>query len=186
MVVVTKPLLRLCAAELMSSNLVMVPQEMSLQGAAKLLSRAHVSGAPVVNAEGRCVGVLSATDFLHWAEKGGRPDQRNTDYHPCSSWQMIEPDPNGECRVQDVMNHDPVMCQPNTRVGELARMMMDARIHRVIVTDTQARPVGIVSCTDVLAALARADTLEDESEDRSQPCDLISSEHISYPEGGPS
>lgn len=56
----------LTAADLMSRNLVLVPQDMSLQGAARLLSRAQVSGAPVVNENGRCVGVLSTTDFLHW------------------------------------------------------------------------------------------------------------------------
>ena len=44
-----KPLACLTAADLMSRDLVLVPQEMSLQGAAHLLSRSHVSGAPVVD-----------------------------------------------------------------------------------------------------------------------------------------
>ena len=36
-------------------------------------------------------------------------------------------------------------------------MMMDAHIHRVIVVETATdRPIGIVSSTDILAALARA------------------------------
>jgi predicted transcriptional regulator len=183
MVVVTKPLLRMCAAELMSQNLMMIPQEMSLQGAAKLLSRAHISGAPVVNADGKCVGVLSATDYMQWAEKGGTLKPRSSDVR-CSSWQMFESEDTGECRVMDVMNHDPVLVPPSARIGELSRMMMDAHIHRVIVVNGDDRPIGIVSCTDVLAALARADMLEDDSKDRPETCDLISSEHISYPEGG--
>jgi CBS domain-containing protein len=33
-------------------------------------------------------------------------------------------------------------------------MMIDAHIHRVIVVDEEERPIGIVSNTDVLAALA--------------------------------
>src|SRR5262245_55009740 len=64
----SKPLLALTARDLMTTDVVSVPQEMSLQGAARLLSRASISGAPVVDADGRCVGVLSATDFMVWAE----------------------------------------------------------------------------------------------------------------------
>jgi predicted transcriptional regulator len=35
-------------------------------------------------------------------------------------------------------------------------MMMDAHIHRVIVVDSENRPIGVVSSTDILAAVARA------------------------------
>ncbi len=36
-------------------------------------------------------------------------------------------------------------------------MMIDAHIHRVIVVDKDERPIGIVSSTDILAAVAHAD-----------------------------
>ena len=42
-------------------------------------------------------------------------------------------------------------------IGELARRMIDVHIHRVIVVDQSGKPIGIVSSTDVLAALAQAD-----------------------------
>jgi CBS-domain-containing membrane protein len=35
-------------------------------------------------------------------------------------------------------------------------MMIDAHIHRVIVLDEERKPVGIVSSTDLMAALASA------------------------------
>ena len=41
-----------------------------------------------------------------------------------------------------------------TPIRELAREMSDADIHRVIVVDEQERPIGVVSSTDVLAAMA--------------------------------
>jgi len=40
-------------------------------------------------------------------------------------------------------------------IGDLANMMIDAHIHRVIVVDSNERPIGIVSTTDILAAVAR-------------------------------
>jgi CBS domain-containing protein len=55
------------------------------------------------------------------------------------------------------MTADPVTAPAATLIGELARMMLDAHIHRVIVVDTQRRPVGVVSATDLLAAIAQAD-----------------------------
>ena len=46
--ITNKAIFSLTAADLMSKTMVMVPQDMSLEGAARLLSQAQVSGAPVV------------------------------------------------------------------------------------------------------------------------------------------
>jgi CBS domain-containing protein len=153
----------LTAADLMSRNLVIVPQEMSLQGAARLLSRAHVSGAPVVDEEGRCVGVLSTTDFLHWVENGNaRQPPKETMCHP---WQLLEKEASPTDTVGDSMTADPVTVAPSVSIGALAHMMLDARIHRVVVVDSDERPIGIVSSTDILAAVAR-ENLSKESASR--------------------
>jgi CBS domain-containing protein len=157
MIQATKSLLSLTAADIMSNHVVMIPREMSLQGAARMLNRAGVSGAPVVDGRGRCIGVLSTTDFMRWVEKGRK---NGLSHEPmCSAWQIpeaIEP----SCQVEEFMTRDPVLVAPGTRIGELARMMMDARIHRVIVVESATeRPIGIVSSMDILAALARANTV---------------------------
>ena len=55
------------------------------------------------------------------------------------------------------MSTDPVCVGPHTSIGGIARMMIDAHIHRVIVVDAVRHPVGIVSSTDILAAVAMAD-----------------------------
>jgi CBS domain-containing protein len=52
------------------------------------------------------------------------------------------------------MTVNPVAVTPDTPIRALARLMLDAHIHRVIVAGEGGRPVGIVSSTDVLAALA--------------------------------
>lgn len=148
-----KPLLSLTAVDLMSRELVLVPQDMSLQGAARLLSRARVSGAPVVDAKGRCVGVLSTTDFLHWVENGN--PRHKSDESFCPSWQIFGKDASPTDTVGCFMTADPVTVVPGVNIGALAQMMLDARIHRVIVIDHLERPIGIVSSTDVLAAVAR-------------------------------
>jgi CBS domain-containing protein len=52
------------------------------------------------------------------------------------------------------MTADVVTAGPQTPLPELARTMIDAQIYRVIVVNRQHRPIGIVSITDILAALA--------------------------------
>src|SRR5262245_46733051 len=70
MVLTVPPLPALTAQDVMSREVVTIPQRVSLGDAARLLRRASVSAAPVVDEQGRCVGVLSAADFLRWAEDG--------------------------------------------------------------------------------------------------------------------
>jgi predicted transcriptional regulator len=49
------------------------------------------------------------------------------------------------------------MVGPETPLHDLARKMIDAHIHRLIVVDKEEKPVGVVSSTNVLAALAYAE-----------------------------
>jgi CBS domain-containing protein len=153
-----KPLLSLTAADLMTESLVIIPQAMSLKHAAHMLGQAHISGAPVVNAEGRCAGVISSTDFVSWADKGPHAAKRSADACTCahSPWQMVDEGAPPREEVGEYMTADPVTVPPSTSIGHLAQKMVDAHIHRLVIVDPDERPIGIVSSTDILAALARA------------------------------
>ncbi len=154
-----KSFFSLTAEDLMSREVVTIPQEMSLSAVARALSRAHITGAPVVDGDGVCIGVVSATDFLHLAERDPRvtPVVCGAPLCVCSDWQVLEIE---ELPLEEVRRHmtpDPVTERPGTSVGELARLMLDAHIHRVIVVDAKGRPVGVVSSTDLIAAVARTE-----------------------------
>ena len=153
---VHRAFLNLTAADLMSREVVVIPREMSLRSAAHRLAQARISGAPVVDAAGRLVGVLSATDFVRCVEKGKTTDQPAWDPCYCSDWAMPEIDKIPTDAVAGFMTADPVTVPPATGIGALAERMIDAHIHRLIVVNEERRPVGIVSTTDILAAVARA------------------------------
>src|SRR6516225_2743241 len=86
MPVISKPFLALTAADLMTAPVVTLTQDMPLREAANFLAREQISGAPVIDSEGRCVGVLSATDFVHLAgDPEGLPEQ--------SVGSLMTPDP---------------------------------------------------------------------------------------------
>jgi CBS domain containing-hemolysin-like protein len=71
----------------------------------------------------------------------------------CDWQQEIEGFPEGGVASR-YMTTDVVSVEPQMPLAELARMMIDAHIHRVFVLDEQRRPVGVISSTDILAALA--------------------------------
>jgi CBS-domain-containing membrane protein len=153
----TKPFTSLTAADLMSSDVVTIPSHLSLRKAAHLLSNANVTGAPVVDSRGVCIGVISATDFVHLADSERCASSRDTKECVCSEWQVVNVENLPLDEVVCFMTPDPVTVRPNCSITDLARMMLDAHIHRVIVIDAQRRPVGVVSSTDIIAAVAYAE-----------------------------
>ena len=144
------------AKDLMSRDVTVIPQHMSLKAAARLLARLHVSGAPVVDEHGCCVGVLSTTDLLQWVARGARAAKQGgaAPACVCADWQMIATDSMPEDEVGRYMTTDVVAARPEALIGELARWMADAHIHRVVIVNAEGRPVGVVSSTDILAAVA--------------------------------
>ena len=86
-----------------------------------------------------------------WAH--GKPHPENT----VRAWQILAEEGDSPESVADAMNYDPVTISPGTHIGMIARMMIDAHIHRVIVVDEYERPIGVVSSTDILGALAHAE-----------------------------
>jgi len=154
-----KPLMDLTAGDLMSEDVVLIPCEMTLRGAARMLWRTHVSGAPVVDHNGHCVGVLSATDFMHFVERGENAARAQgtelQEFHSAS--QLVDYDKLPADEVSAYMTTDPVTSGPEARISELAGKMVDAHIHRIVVVDEEQHPIGIVSGTDILAAVAQCD-----------------------------
>lgn len=156
----TQDLFDLTAADIMSREVITIPREMSLAIAARLLARARIGGAPVVDVDGRCVGVVSTADLARRTQLEKRSGQSAPTAPGCvySDWQLVEHE--WETLPAESVNWhmtvDPALAPPETYIGELAKMMVDAHIHRLIVADADRRPIGIVSSTDLLAAMASA------------------------------
>ncbi len=67
------------AMDVMTTNVITVSPDTSVQEVAKILSERSISGVPVVDAQNRLVGIVSEGDLLHRVETGTerRPDRRN-------------------------------------------------------------------------------------------------------------
>ena len=72
MAATTGPSSALTASELMSRDVATISQDTPLRAAAELFFQRRIGEAAVVDADGRCVGILSATDLIRWALQGSR------------------------------------------------------------------------------------------------------------------
>jgi CBS domain-containing protein len=151
-----KTFLALTAADLMSAPVTSIPHDMLLRDAGHLLVRSSITGAPVVDSEGNCIGILSSSDFAGWAQTGGEMEEKRKAVGFIAPWgEIVNLDACEGCVVSRYMTKGPVTVSLTTPIGEIAQMMIDAHIHRVLVAD-QNRPCGIVSSTDIMAAVASA------------------------------
>src|SRR5262245_51233763 len=148
------------AADVMTSEVISVDPDMSVHALAALLSERGISGVPVVDAEGRVIGIVSEGDLLHRIETG---TQRRTGRR--RSWWLegIASD-REQARdyvkshartVKDVMTRDVVSVSDTTELAEIANLLETKRIKRVpVVRDRKL--VGIVSRANLVRALAIA------------------------------
>ncbi len=133
--------------DIMTRDVVSAAPDMTIRDAMELLSRRHVSGAPVVDG-GKVVGVFSSTDLLaHLADLNDTTPSL-TFRRRRSRTTTLE-----DVTVDEVMTRKVQSLSPELPMEEAARVMVDRQIHRVLVMDGDTL-LGIVSTSDLAKAVA--------------------------------
>jgi CBS domain-containing protein len=147
-------------SDVMNRQVVPVGVHQTMREAAAIFVQHHISGAPVVDEEGRCVGVLSAADFVH----RDRPTGQETTTLAAGETAVVRHTPNGPWELQDespdlVSAHMAPAVQSvtaQTSLVEAARMMCTQHIHRLPVLDAAGHPQGMITSLDIVAAVVQA------------------------------
>ena len=114
----------------------------------------HISGAPVVDVDGRLVGMISEGDLIRRGE-AGTVHERPWWLRMLMGRELLA----GEFlrehsrRVGDLMTRDVVSAAPDTPVAEIATLLERHRIKRVPIVEG-GKLVGIVSRANLIQALA--------------------------------
>jgi CBS domain-containing protein len=124
--------------DLMAIEPIVLAANLPLDDAADLLDRHQISGAPVVDASGSLVGVLSQTDLVR---------ARSTEYL-WANWPGLA--------VRHLMTTPAVTVQRSTPIVLAAARMERHHIHRLVVVadDDASLPIGILSTTDLVHSIA--------------------------------
>jgi CBS domain-containing protein len=146
--------------EIMDSEPETVAPETPVEQVVRLLRENELPGVPVVDGDGRCVGIVTEADLV-------LPDDQGDLHIPhyinlFGGTVFLEPLGRFEKRLRkafassaaDMMTSDPDTVDPDTSVRDAARLIHESGHNRLPVVDGDGRLVGVVTRVDVLGALA--------------------------------
>jgi CBS domain-containing protein len=115
-------------SSLMEQHIVSVGLEDSIGRVEEILDIRKLSCVPVVDAENRCFGVISAPDLVHFHRLRKNP---------------------ASAKAWEICTHRVIEVAPTLSVREAAELMVAHRIHHLVVVDGEAI-IGIVSSLDLV------------------------------------
>lgn len=153
------PTATLTAADLMEQHVVTIDPQDTLHEALDLLVDNHLTGLPVVDAMGRCIGVISMSDILTYEQETGHSAAEdeplshryfNTDQQRWEAvgFASIALNEGGTTTVQEVMTGDLISVRPETPAAETAEAMLANDVHRILVLDEAQHLRGIIAAFD--------------------------------------
>jgi CBS domain-containing protein len=123
--------------ELMSIEPVTIAIDESVARAEKLMTDQGITGLPVVDRVGRLQGVVSQTDIVRALAAG----------QPLASWPRLT--------VRHLMTSPALTIRLDETLLTAARLMEQHHVHRLVVVAPDGQhPVGVISTTDLVRALA--------------------------------
>lgn len=139
----------LTAGDVMTTSVHSVGSDMDLIKTATLLAEKGVSGAPVVNHDGKIVGVVSEKDFLFkmGAERTGSFMQviaHCLKNKGCVALPMLN------SVVADIMTVPAITAPVSISIAEISTLFMEKNINRLPIVGSDEKPIGIVTRSDIV------------------------------------
>ena len=144
-------------ADIMERDVISVHPETGVQELAKLMHERHIGGAPVVDGDGRLVGIVTDGDLI--AEEADIHAPAQIDIFGAivylGSFHKYEERLRKAvgASVGDVMTTKVHTVHPGDDVRKAATLMRDHKINRVPVVDEDGKLVGLVTRTDIVHSL---------------------------------
>ncbi|MCK9175047.1 MAG: CBS domain-containing protein [Desulforhopalus sp.] len=138
----------LTAEKIMTRAVVFVDQEMPLVEAAELLAGKQISGCPVVDHQGRVVGVVSEKDFLKEMGFGVTPSFMQLVLHCLNSKNCMIHRLHNKT-VGAIMTKPPITADAKMTIGAISTLFAQHQINRLPIVDNEGKPVGLVTRSDL-------------------------------------
>ncbi|AZM87934.1 CBS domain-containing protein [Streptomyces sp. W1SF4] len=139
-------------ADVMTTKVIAVTPETGFKDIAAAMERWKVTALPVIQGEGRVVGVVSEADLL--------PKEEFHEHRPGLIEQMRrlgDTAKAGSTRAEDLMTTPAVTIRPGATLPQAARLMTERHIKRLPVVGADGTLKGIVSRADLLKVFLRTD-----------------------------
>ena len=128
----------------MTRQVVTVGPDVLIGRAARLMVEKHLKRLPVVDADGKLIGILGRLDILNTIAAVHLPE-----WHPAAR------SVGAQTTVGDVMTHDVPTVHDSATVEEIFELLVSSSHKRVVVIDDQRHVVGIVADSDLISRVSR-------------------------------
>ena len=146
------------AKDIMTTDVVTVAPEATVEEVAKIITDRGISGVPVVDANGEVVGIVTEGDIIARSKKLHIPThfQLLGGVIYLESTKKLEKDLQKMVafQVKDLMTTEVFTVSPEASVEEIATVMTEERVNRIPVVD-RGKLVGIISRADIVRTLIR-------------------------------
>ncbi|MGW0362877.1 CBS domain-containing protein [Streptomyces sp. NPDC002990] len=136
-------------SDVMSHTAVAVGREASYKEIVELMHQWNISAVPVLEGEGRVVGVVSEADLL--------PKEEFRRDEPRLPEQLDEASKAAAVVAEELMSSPAITVHPDASLAEAARIMARKRVKRLPVVNDIGLLEGIVSRSDLLKVFLRPD-----------------------------
>ncbi|WP_084965952.1 CBS domain-containing protein [Thermoactinospora rubra] len=150
--------MRTKVSDIMTTDVVSVTPATPFKDVAETLIANAVSAVPVVDRDGRVVGVVSEADLLRKEEF--REQYYREGYKPPLKVRLRHRDARDKAAgdtAADLMTAPAVTVPTSATVTQAARIMDERDVKRLVVVDAEGRLIGIVSRHDLLKVFVRDD-----------------------------
>lgn len=155
----------LTARDVMRRDVITIDRATPLSEVERVLADQKISGAPVTDETGAIVGVISLRDLVErYVEDADARPRRSRGYFHLSTeeledddYELTELPEETEETAEDVMTAEVFSVPADAPLADVARTMVEKRIHRVLV-QSGGHFAGIVGSFEILQVLALAGT----------------------------
>ncbi len=138
----------------MSRHVVTIDAKDTVHEALQLMAENRVAALPVIDRQGRCIGIISTSDLIDLTRdiEAGLDELIRTDELLWGSLIGKIGEGAAQQSVMDLMSESVASAQPDDLLADAASRMLREHVHRLPVVDSKQRLLGILSMTDILAA----------------------------------
>lgn len=141
--------------EIMKKEVVSVKPEDNAMDVLNLLFKREISGLPVIDTQGKLVGMFTEKDILSYVlpsyiEKVGRYIYEENPKSIKKKFSDLS-----KIKVSQLMRREVITAKEDTTLCEVAKDMLTQKARRIPVLDKTGKVAGIVARCDVLKALAK-------------------------------
>ena len=146
------------ARDIMNRNVISVQEDATIEELAGVLTENHISGAPVINKEGKMVGIVSDADLIHKETSPRTPGFFNIlgaiIYYSGVARYREDFKKLAATKTSEIMTSEVITVGGDVKIEEVAALMVDNDIKRIPVLENGA-VVGIIGIADIVKTLAR-------------------------------